>query len=49
MDVKVCCLLCVGRRVIIFLTWYNAFFFTEEVSVVYSEFLNIHIICVGGD
>ena len=25
------------------------FFFTEGVNVVHSDFLNIHIMCAGGD
>ena len=37
-----CCLLCVGRWVIIFLTSISLFF-TEGVSVVYLGFLKIHM------
>ena len=45
---RVCCLLCVGSCVIIFLTSISPFI-TEGVSVVYLGFLNIHILCAGGD
>ena len=44
-------MLLVGRWIVIFLTGYQPFFHikTERVSVVYSDCLNIHIICAGGD
>ena len=45
---KAYCLLCVGSGVIMFLTGYKPIF-TEGVSVVYLDFLNIHILCAGGD
>ena len=45
---RVGCLLYVSRSVVIFFTGYKPFF-TEGVSVVYSEFLSIHILCAGGD
>ena len=43
-----CCLLCVWQISYYILNKYKPFF-TEGVSVVYLGFLNIHMLCTGGD